>query len=891
MPTALAVQALQEYRNYTGVNAALSKARQWLAAQKKSDQSWGRADNTAQALLALLPAQINASAYAGTITHLESTQRADGSWLDDAYVTAVVLRALSFSGQPVTNPDLATITGILLDSQTRAPLAGVAVNLEGVANVSVTTDTAGAFAFDGLTVGSYALVIPAQGEFAALRAEIVLAVGQKLDAGLVLLNRNTSPATATVLGKITRADTGAPVAGVVVKAGALSVTTGADGSYQMFNVPPGDTTLSASYTGFHGAAGKVTLQAGSTAIFSPALVPMAANASAGAISGVVVDALTGSPVPTATVTVSGAFTASVQTDASGGYAISPIQPGEITLVVSAGGYQDVTASAVVESNSLLSFSPKLVPSGGVAGAGRIHGLIVDAATNLPLEDVQVNAGSGLSVMTGTDGSYVIHNVPVGVVRITASKAGYASASGEANMPANGLMEFSPKLTPATTGLTSSAVFGVVKSAKDGTPVANAEVYLSGMISHSAQTDANGHYRIDGLAAGNYSVTVSHEDFSAASANFDLSTLVEMEFSPLLSDAPDGSAIIPNSTTLSGRLIDSTSNRVIDSATYRLGAETRERGVNRFGRFNILGITDATVEVTFTAEGYHPLVARFPVTPLVAQDVGDLYMDRVIAARMPDLAVAQFDVSGAQVDQNTLTVSGQARIEVVNQGAQDTRESFSVLVFEDVDSSGRYEPGQDQVLGTANISAGLQVGEVKAATVVLTGTLRFRDAPLALWVDSSNQVLELDEDNNLDRYGTSPKQVAKLYTDKADFDEGQAINVSADATGNALQLAEDVRAFNNIWIANSGRGTVLKVDINTGDVLGEYRSAPAGRGTSPSRTTVDKNGNVWVANRNEGSYVAANAIAPGLPATQRGMGSIIKIGLLENGQWAIFRSCR
>jgi DNA-binding beta-propeller fold protein YncE len=58
-----------------------------------------------------------------------------------------------------------------------------------------------------------------------------------------------------------------------------------------------------------------------------------------------------------------------------------------------------------------------------------------------------------------------------------------------------------------------------------------------------------------------------------------------------------------------------------------------------------------------------------------------------------------------------------------------------------------------------------------------------------------------------------------------------------------------------------------VDTLTGAVLGEYKSAPDGRGKDPSRTTVDLKGNVWAGNRDEND----------------GKGSIVHIGLNENAQ--------
>lgn len=108
-----------------------------------------------------------------------------------------------------------------------------------------------------------------------------------------------------------------------------------------------------------------------------------------------------------------------------------------------------------------------------------------------------------------------------------------------------------------------------------------------------------------------------------------------------------------------------------------------------------------------------------------------------------------------------------------------------------------------------------------------------------------------------------------YTLDADFDEGALINVNHDSpNNNQLQLNDTTEPFNFIWVAASTRGTIVKIDTVTGAVLGEYLSAPNGRGRNPSRTTVDANGNVWAGNRGE---------------TTGNQGSVVHIGLEENGQ--------
>lgn len=99
---------------------------------------------------------------------------------------------------------------------------------------------------------------------------------------------------------------------------------------------------------------------------------------------------------------------------------------------------------------------------------------------------------------------------------------------------------------------------------------------------------------------------------------------------------------------------------------------------------------------------------------------------------------------------------------------------------------------------------------------------------------------------------------------------------------------DVKGF--IWIANSGEGTVSKIDTDTGVELGRYivRADSAG---SPSRTSVNNRGDVAVANRlggvtmvraNEGDCVDSNG-TPGIQ-TSSGAGDVLPWGADECVAW-------
>ena len=111
-----------------------------------------------------------------------------------------------------------------------------------------------------------------------------------------------------------------------------------------------------------------------------------------------------------------------------------------------------------------------------------------------------------------------------------------------------------------------------------------------------------------------------------------------------------------------------------------------------------------------------------------------------------------------------------------------------------------------------------------------------------------------------------------YTSDADFDLGTLVSVNHDAPFNdQLQLDSPTEPFPFINVAASGRGTVVRVNTDTGETVGEYRTAPEGRGLNPSRTTVDLFGNVWTANRDEVDEIG------GVPH-----GSAVKVGLIVGG---------
>ncbi len=135
------------------------------------------------------------------------------------------------------------------------------------------------------------------------------------------------------------------------------------------------------------------------------------------------------------------------------------------------------------------------------------------------------------------------------------------------------------------------------------------------------------------------------------------------------------------------------------------------------------------------------------------------------------------------------------------------------------------------------------------------TIEFKD--VAGFKKPVNQDLTIVQGQN----ATARGAYGYIYTVNKDFEKGTLVGLEFQTVKDQLQLTKSATTLPFIWVPNSNDGSISKVDTISGNELGRYRTGP-GSG-SPSRTTVDLQGNCWVGNRNTGT--------------------VVKVGLLENGQ--------
>ena len=113
-----------------------------------------------------------------------------------------------------------------------------------------------------------------------------------------------------------------------------------------------------------------------------------------------------------------------------------------------------------------------------------------------------------------------------------------------------------------------------------------------------------------------------------------------------------------------------------------------------------------------------------------------------------------------------------------------------------------------------------------------------------------------------RPSSSATPVAAQYTTTADFERGWMSGLEAWSPPDQLQLGGASGVLPYLWVPNGNDHSISKVDTRSGRELARYRTGPASVAGNPSRTTVDLQGNCWVANRNSAT--------------------VVKVGLLEHG---------
>jgi hypothetical protein len=395
--------------------------------------------------------------------------------------TVLVSRARSAGGKA------GTLKGIIKDAQGR-PVPRALVSLKGLAMAR--TDSRGQYLFMNVPAGNHQLSVRKSG-LRLKTQQVQIAMKKSSESkvqftpgdGIVRTavgNRVFARGAGTVLrGVVIDADR-RPVGGVKVTAvqssAAVSVLTGAKGSYVLRELKPGPYKIVFSKVGYEGGSQTVSLRSGapeqrdfqlkkqSSTLVERVLAARRTNpvgakkpraigtmaqrtsglpvARKGRLTGRIVEAQTGKPLQGATVSLGGQ--PNTQTDQNGEYAYNNLPTGGNRVSVSKAGFlmQQKTVAIRAERAAREDFAltPQTLAAGRTAitgvptaptktsvNAGRLSGQVVDAKTGRPLAGAVVVVAGQQSVSTDQDGRYLFTQLVPGVYQVSVRKSGFVDA--------------------------------------------------------------------------------------------------------------------------------------------------------------------------------------------------------------------------------------------------------------------------------------------------------------------------------------------------------------------------------------------------------------------------------------------------------------------------------
>ncbi len=462
LATSLALTALQRVVLLYNVSAPIDRAAQYLLQRQATGGGWGQDFETAAALIALVPVVSDTSRYSASLDALKARQLASGSWVDDAYTTALALRALYLAAnvKPPVTPTMGSFTGRIVNDATGVPLAGVTVSVDQIAGKQTVTTADGSFALTELAPGQYSLRYQLAGFNGATQA-VSAQVGVVTNIGTVRLA--PLPDQGVIVGVVFNAATAQPIAGALIAvtgATSASVTTDATGAFRIVS-PPGTVTVTASAAGFDAASGTGTVVAGGTLNFSPGLYTTGSTPTDPSVQvkGVVVDAESGVPLAGASVAVTGG---SAQSDNAGAFLITGLTAVQLAIEISRTGYQTVGYSAAAPAGSVIDLGQVRLPRAVAATSTTVIGKVLDAVSGAPIAGASVSVQGGGGTISAADGSYRIEGITATQFTLSASAVGYLSKSGSVTIASFGTANVDITLERgaasdfAITGLTANA---------------------------------------------------------------------------------------------------------------------------------------------------------------------------------------------------------------------------------------------------------------------------------------------------------------------------------------------------------------------------------------------------------------------------------------------------
>jgi hypothetical protein len=469
----------------------------------------------------------------------------------------------------------------------------------------------------------------------------------------------------------------------------------------------------------------------------------------------VVAADTRLPIAGATLVLDGAQAATLVSNDDGVVFSTSLMPGEYSAAVEFPGMQTVAFDVTLFASQLSALGEvRMVQADASDSAlGTVRGRVSERDTGEPIVGAVVESRpDSLQATTGVDGTFQILQVEPGSIELRIAAPDFSTRTTTAMLEPGGTLELSAVLTRLTAPLATARVDGQVTSGLDGTPLADVEVAIrdaatDAVVSAASTGPAGGHSQeVD--FAGEARIVASAAGLDPAAVTVRLSAGEVFDFSPALypeGESPPGA----NATRIVGTVVNQADRAPVGNALVAVddpGGQQTVRSDDQ-GRFVIDGLAGPDTRLRFTADAFEAAELLVPVLPLATREIGPVALQpSTLEFYFPDLVIT--DSTLARTDPDTFALRDSIAVEVTNRGTSNLEQDFDVIAFIDADGDGAFDAEAEPVAGRARVTEDLPIGSSSAVPIAVSGTLNFRDAPVALAVDPDNEVPEQDEDNNV-----------------------------------------------------------------------------------------------------------------------------------------------
>lgn len=539
-------------------------------------------------------------------------------------------------------PNPGSIQGSVKDTLNQ-PITGAFVSVDilkgNILVAQALTDMNGLYTIPNLGEGSYVIQASATNYQTAVQGAIVIS-NQVTTIDFVL---QANPGA--INGTIMDANTAAGIVGATVSifSGPVRVGTAitdSNGGYSVTGLAPGSYSVRASADNYQSGTLIITVLSNSTTTADLAL-----QSNPGTIVGIITDSDDGDLLEGAIVDVSqnGTTIASALSGSDGSYQISGLPVGNYIITVTAASYQTVTIGVSVLAGETVTQNLSLSPN-----AGQLTGHVQDTNTSQPIANALINVLQNniiiASVLTNSQGDYLIQNLAVGTFTVRISATNFETSIQTATIVSNQTTNLYASLQ-ANPG----ALQGIITDVSTSQPLANinVQVFQGLMLIAETITDSTGQYTITGLASGTYTVNVGGQGFAISTAttiilsnqttplNFTLTTL-QGSVSGIISEAGTGNRIL-------GAHID-----IFSGATLIAFSATDVNGLYTFSL-----LPPGTYTLRVSADNYQTLTTQITVVD------GEITVQDLLLDPLPGSISGQvFDAySGAPLQGVTVIIFG------------------------------------------------------------------------------------------------------------------------------------------------------------------------------------------------------------------------------------------